>query len=297
MAVTRMGIHSIQQPLASSPDEPKAGETNLTPDARTASLVVIAAGVVIFLLQHMQALFAPLAFGVLLYYALNPVVNLMERGRVPRWVGAAVVLLFTIGTLGAGAYILQDEAVTVIDQLPAGARRLSALAQRKPLDAPGPIEKVQEAADELKKGAEPEPETRGAGRAWLAKKKITLEILDSISAQIGRFLLVQIFTSVVVGVATWAALSAIGLNEAALWCLLAGVFNSIPYYGPILVSGGLAGVAFLQFGTIEGTLAVAGVSLAITSLEGWLLTPMLMGRVANMNRVVVFVGLLFWSWV
>ena len=34
----------------------------------------------------------------------------------------------------------------------------------------------------------------------------------------------------------------------------------------------------------------------ITSLEGWLLTPMLMGNVASMNRVAVFVGLLFWSW-
>ena len=44
------------------------------------------------------------------------------------------------------------------------------------------------------------------------------------------------------------------------------------------------------------TLVVAGVSLVITSLEGWLLTPTLMGKVASMNRVAVFVGLLFWSW-
>ena len=44
------------------------------------------------------------------------------------------------------------------------------------------------------------------------------------------------------------------------------------------------------------TLIVAVVSLAITSLEGWLLTPTLMGKVASMNRVAVFVGLLFWSW-
>ncbi len=123
-----------------------------------------------------------------------------------------------------------------------------------------------------------------------------MEIIDNISSQIGRFIIVQIFTSVVVGVATWAALAYVGLEQAALWGLLAGIFNSIPYYGPLIVSGGLALVAFLQFGTIYMMLVVAGVSLVITSLEGWLLTPMLMGKVASMNRVAVFVGLLFWSW-
>jgi predicted PurR-regulated permease PerM len=130
----------------------------------------------------------------------------------------------------------------------------------------------------------------------LTNKKITVEIIDSISSQIGRFIAVQIFTSVVVGVATWAALAALGLESAALWGLLAGIFNSIPYYGPLIVSGALALVAFLQFGTIHMMLTVAGVSLVITSVEGWLLTPTLMGKVASMNRVAVFVGLLFWSW-
>ena len=66
----------------------------------------------------------------------------------------------------------------------------------------------------------------------LSKKKITVEIIDDISSQIGRFLMVQIFTSVVVGVATWAALPGIGLEQAALWGLLAGIFNSIPVLRP-----------------------------------------------------------------
>ena len=45
------------------------------------------------------------------------------------------------------------------------------------------------------------------------------------------------------------------------------------------------------------TIAVAGVSLLITTLEGSLLTPMLIGRAASMNQAAVFVGLLFWSWI
>jgi predicted PurR-regulated permease PerM len=130
----------------------------------------------------------------------------------------------------------------------------------------------------------------------LSKKKVTVEIIDDISSQIGRFLGVQIVTSVIVGIVTWAALAYMELDQAALWGLLAGIFNSIPYYGPLIVSGGLSLVAFLQFGTVSMMLAIAGISLVITSLEGWLLTPLLIGKVASMNRVAVFVGLLFWSW-
>lgn len=341
-------IHSIQKADESGTERPAAHETSI--DLRTISLVIIAAGVTIFLLQQMQALFAPLAFGVLLFYAIDPIVDFMEGMKIPRWIAAAMALMLTVGAIGAGAYALQDEALTVINELPTGARRLSALVEHKPRDAPGPIEKVQQAAEELQKTGEAEKTQPGVVRVrveqpfsatsllWagsinalsaanqlimillltyfillsdqmfkrkfvelagpqLAKKKVTVEIIDSIATQIGRFLLVQLFTSTVVGIVTWMTLRALGLNQPALWGLLAGVFNSIPYYGPLIVSGGLAAVAFLQFGTVGMTLAVAGAALVITSLEGWILTPTLMGKAAEMNRVAVFVGLLFWSWV
>jgi predicted PurR-regulated permease PerM len=128
------------------------------------------------------------------------------------------------------------------------------------------------------------------------RRKITAQILDEINRQIARFLLVRLALSVIVGLATWAALVWLGLEQAALWAVLAGVFNSIPYFGPIIVSAALAVVAFVQFGTISMTLWVSGVALAITSLEGWLLDPPLLGRAARLNEVAVFVGLLFWGW-
>jgi predicted PurR-regulated permease PerM len=131
----------------------------------------------------------------------------------------------------------------------------------------------------------------------LTAKKITVQILLEIDRQIERFLLVQVFTSTVVAVATWAAFRTLGLQQPGVWGVLAGVFNSIPYFGPVLVSGGTAVVAFLQFGTIEMTLLVSGISLVITSLEGFLLTPWLTSRAARMNAVAIFVGLLFWGWV
>lgn len=131
----------------------------------------------------------------------------------------------------------------------------------------------------------------------LTKKKISVQIMDEINQQISAFLRVQVLTSVLVGIATAAALWAYGMDNYLIWGLMAGVFNSIPYLGPIIVSGGLAVVAFLQFDDLLMTSYIAGTALAITSLEGWLLTPLLMSRAAQMNPVAIFVGLLFWSWV
>jgi predicted PurR-regulated permease PerM len=121
-------------------------------------------------------------------------------------------------------------------------------------------------------------------------------VLEDIATQIERFLVIQILTSAAVAVVTGVALWSMGLEQAALWGLLAGIFNSIPYYGPLLVTAGLSVVGFLQFETIGMTAAVAGVSLLITTLEGMLLTPMLVGRAASMNQVAVFAGMIFWSW-
>jgi len=129
------------------------------------------------------------------------------------------------------------------------------------------------------------------------RRRLTGEILDEITAQIGRFLLVRVATSAIVAVVTTAALWALGLEHAIVWGVLAGVFNTIEYLGPVLVSGGLAIVAFLQLGTLSAALAISGVALVITSLEGWLITPALLGRATRMNAVVVFLSLLFWGWV
>ena len=121
-------------------------------------------------------------------------------------------------------------------------------------------------------------------------------MLDDINAQIQRYLLVLAVTSVVVGAATFPALWTLGVRHAAIWSVLAGVFNSIPYFGPLVVSGGLFLVTLLQSGEALAAFKVSAVTLAITSLEGWLLTPLLLGKAERMHVVVVFVGLLVWTW-
>lgn len=131
----------------------------------------------------------------------------------------------------------------------------------------------------------------------LQRRKVTVQILDDINAQIERFLLVLVLAGVIVGVVSWIAYRMVGLEQAGVWAIAAGVFNTIPYFGPVVVSGGTAVIAFLQFGTLSMAATVAGISLAITSLEGWLLMPLLTSRVVRTNEVAVFVALIFWSFV
>jgi predicted PurR-regulated permease PerM len=130
----------------------------------------------------------------------------------------------------------------------------------------------------------------------LSRKKVTLQALNEIHDQIQRYLLVQIFTSGVVGVATWLCFLAIGLEQAAVWGIAAGVLNLVPYVGNVIITAGSAMVGFLQFGSLEMAFLVAGISMVINSIEGFLLTPWLTSRASKMNPVAIFVGVLAWGW-
>ncbi|MES2950850.1 MAG: AI-2E family transporter [Pseudomonadota bacterium] len=130
----------------------------------------------------------------------------------------------------------------------------------------------------------------------LTKKKITLQALNQIHDQIQRYMLVQLFTSVLVGVATWLCFAALGVENAAVWGVAAGVLDLVPYIGSVIIATGSALVAYLQFGSLEMALLVSGASLVIHALEAFLLTPWLTSRANKMNPVAVFVGVLAWGW-
>jgi predicted PurR-regulated permease PerM len=128
------------------------------------------------------------------------------------------------------------------------------------------------------------------------KRKITVQALDEISEQVQRYLLVQLLTSVVVGVATALAFWALGFNNAAVWGVLAGVMNLVPYLGTMLICGASAVVALLQFGTPQMAAAVGSVSIILHVVSGYIITPWLTSRTSRLNAVVVFVGVLAWGW-
>ena len=324
-------------------------------DIRNVSLSVLTALAVILMLQYMQPVLIPVALGVLISYALWPIVTALARLRIPRVIGAGIAVAVFVGAIGFSFYSFSDEAMEIIRDIPPAARALrERIEARKTRASETAFEQVQEAATEIDKAAakasEPAVQTRGVQKVevvppafrisdyvgmgggilplggqfvvilflvyfmlvtgdlfkrklvkiagpTLTKKKITVQILDEINRQIESFIKVQILTSAVVGIATAVALWWFGVQHFIIWGIMAGLLNSIPYMGPIVVTGGLAAVAFMQFNDIVKMMYVAGTALIITSLEGFLLTPALMSRAARMNPAAIFVGLLFWTWV
>ncbi|MDO6822155.1 AI-2E family transporter [Marinobacter sp. 1_MG-2023] len=121
-------------------------------------------------------------------------------------------------------------------------------------------------------------------------------IMNEFHHQVRRFLFVMFVGALFVGVLTWLAFLALGVEQAMLWGVVAGVASAIPYLGPFLVLVGTGVAAFIQFGDLNMAIIVAATSLVVTSIQGYLLTPWLTSQVSSLNAVAIFVGLLFWGW-
>ena len=129
-----------------------------------------------------------------------------------------------------------------------------------------------------------------------ARMRKAARIMNEFHRSVRQFLFVMFVGAVFVGVLTWLAFLALGVEQAGFWGVLAGVASAIPYLGPFLVLVGTGVAAFIQFGELEMSIIVAGTSLAITSVQGYLLTPWLTSHISSLNAVAIFIGLLFWGW-
>lgn len=130
----------------------------------------------------------------------------------------------------------------------------------------------------------------------LSRKKDVVRILDEIDVQIQRYLLSMLVSNALVGVGTWLAFEALGVEQAGVWGVAAGVLHFIPYLGPtsIALASGMAG--FLQSGSLLHALAIAGVSLLVAGAVGFVFTTWLQSRFARVNAAVLFIALLFFGW-
>ena len=324
-------------------------------DVRSVSLALLAVLASIVVLHWAKEVFIPLLVGAMLSYALTPIVDRLQRWRLPRSAGAALLLGALVGGVGWLGWGLSDDAVSLVESLPDAAQKLRLAMQHRRTEPVKAIEKVQKAAAEIERAAEESaaasaPAARGVTRVqvekphfnvrdWLwpgtlglatlagqavvvlfityflllsgntfrrkmvriagptfAEKRVTVEALDEISEQIERYLLVQLATSALLGVASGLAFWALGLQHAAVWGIVAGVTNLIPYFGAIFVVGASALFAFVQFGNLDRALAVGAAALAIHTFVGYWLTPWLTSRAGRMNPVVVFAGVLAWGW-
>lgn len=330
-----------------APPAPGAGPaelTNLSSLRLTPALCLCLLGCV-GALYVARSFFVPLLIGMLASYTLYPLVDALARLRIPRVLGAGLVLAGVLALLGGAAVMVQDDAAQFVDDLPQAARKL-----RERLSAPphggNVMQKLGRAADELQRLAADAAGTaasRPAAPGWvrdylaaqsalflavvsqapfvllltffllasgehfrrklvqlagptLGRRKVTLQILNDIDAQVQRYMAVLLATNALVALGTWLGFLALGLAAPGLWGMAAGLLHFIPYAGPLVIAlaSGVAG--FLQFNSLWLGLAAAGISLLVATLAGMLFMTWLQSRFSNTHPAALFIALLFFGW-
>jgi predicted PurR-regulated permease PerM len=314
-------VTETEQTAGTAPSEEAKGLLLHMPvDIRSASLVLIAVLASLFTLHWAKAVFIPMLLGSAGSYALTPLVDRMERWRMPARARLGTAAGAPSSRRWAGPVTAARRCHALIESLPDVAQRVRQSLERSAAgpasrSTGSPIDKVQQAAAELEKAAQTNaasPTTRGVTRVQIEKarfnvmdyfwtgtlglvtlagqatvvffltffllasgttfrrkmvkiagptfseKKLTVQALDEITEQIQRYLLVTVFTSLLVAVATWLAFVWLEVEHAAVWGLVAGVLNFIPYIGSIIFTGASAAIGFVQFESLEAAVMLAG---------------------------------------
>jgi predicted PurR-regulated permease PerM len=130
----------------------------------------------------------------------------------------------------------------------------------------------------------------------LARRRVTVEVLNEIDSQVQRYLWTLLAVNVLIALATWGALAMLGLPNAGMWGAITGVLHVIPYAGAAVATFGVGVAMFLHSGSIASAVVAMTAVIIIATLLGIVYLSWLQGRASSMNAVAVFVGVLFFGW-
>jgi predicted PurR-regulated permease PerM len=133
------------------------------------------------------------------------------------------------------------------------------------------------------------------GRTWPAKRaiiKVSRGIQDELSGYLRTVTLINVTLGFAVGVCLWL----LDVPNPELWGTMVAVLNFAPYVGAITSTVVMAIVGIVTFDSLADALVVPGVFMLLTSLEGMLLTPLILGQRMSLNPLVVFLSVFFWGW-
>jgi predicted PurR-regulated permease PerM len=130
----------------------------------------------------------------------------------------------------------------------------------------------------------------------LARKKITVRILDDINLQIQRYMVSILVVNSLIGIAVGVSFYLMGVNFSLLWGVAAGALHFLPYVGQAILMIGSGLAAYLQFGTIGSVLLVVLVTVLSSVLIGLLFMNWLQSRLARINPAFFFVAIMFFGW-
>lgn len=131
----------------------------------------------------------------------------------------------------------------------------------------------------------------------MSQRRKAVVIVREIEQDLSHYVLVRTVTNIGFGVAVGGALWLLDMPNPVLWGVVAGVLNYVPYLGGLVgyVVVGLAALA--SFDSPAQALLAPGVYFLLNIIEGNMVTPAVLGRELTLNPVMIFVWLIFWTWI
>jgi AI-2 transport protein TqsA len=288
-----------------------------------AILALIAVGMV---LKAAKTVILPLMIAWLLSYIFTPIIRILYRAKIPTALAVVFVLIILLGICFLGGVLIHERISTFAKEYPKYQERFSEIADaltsgiRLSTDIFKDIPIGERIGRffvrfsgslmsfvsnlimvfiflgfmlmakpyfqfKIKKAFSPDQ----AGRVT--------HIIESISRQIGGYLILQFFISLLTGVLVWVALSIIGVDFAGTWGVLAFILNFIPTVGSIIASILPILVATVQFFPNYWPPIICLLSLlSIQMVMGNVVSPKVLGDRLNMSPVAILLSLLFWGW-
>ena len=128
--------------------------------------------------------------------------------------------------------------------------------------------------------------------ARLTTLRIISDIEDNMTAYFGAFTLVNLGLGIVTALLAYV----VGLPNPLLWGVLAAVVNYVPYIGPAIVVATLFFVGLFALPTLPEALVAPAAFIAITTVEGQIIGPAVIGHRLTLNPFSIFLSIAFWTW-
>lgn len=140
-----------------------------------------------------------------------------------------------------------------------------------------------------------EPRLAAALSRTTEEKDFYEKMFRHLSKKMRRYLIVRAGINAFFGLMVSLMLALIGIHNAGIIGLFVGLANFVPYLGQAVAGILLALVALAQTGSLMDMLIVIFAFAAISIAEGYLLTPIVMGRTMDLNGTTVLLSCLFWG--
>ena len=134
------------------------------------------------------------------------------------------------------------------------------------------------------------------GSTAAMRRRISMMLRD-VRNEVSTYLNTVTMINIGLGLAVALAMWWLGVGDPALWGVMVAIFNFAPYVGAVASAFVLTAVGVTAFDTLGEALLVPGLFLALTTIEGSLITPIILGRRVSLNSLLVFLAVVFWGWI